>query len=872
MFNMHNKKINKQAMAYGPRAIQDGNFSAGARRFRLVEISEENCPKIAKIRDSINSTYSDDGGQLYFLFSAENRYSEEMDVNDDRTLEKMRDENMCRKDFVSCIYLEDFYDLPEDKQKIALSDSNLPSKLAQFIVSQETVNSDNPKRREKIIEITSKRLLELDFAILENMYNNKETAHLFAQFLTDKKENANPFRFSIDNNKLEELGSYFNGENGLPVYETYALYMKSANYHNEVSGKGEIQMLDDSISKLETMQKEGGKKYGVNEYITSKIEEIKDEQYKKNMKWAWSVTKQLKLPLQYPSWIAIGWPQDSRYTSNIGANRGDNKKIDNLEDISFVDEESGKKLVWKKGSLQVPIKSEGMHLPVTPHTTLLEIIGKKPSISGKQKSPEYVRSRFEVEREKILKAKNLNKKNLLNKARYLKTTLTYYEMIRDNLNSFGHQDVNSFFYLYDELCDLYFSYNRDRYGDGIMLQYSAFYDNNGHRTISPDRRPISGRTNRPFIPTTLHDDLREIIISVHYAYGTDIPHCASTILPGNGSLILDKNMLNKMVEKANEKGIEKLTIQNNMPVVTRIPATELVDFFTKMAKGKVLVFRTKKEIDQDTKEETSNIVWYAGMRSFADRYDEKLKTKRIVYDEEDGLIEIEGYGKSRISLGTSSLSNEFRKKLAIMQSFDEKGNKMSVGDWNDVYVDSNLMNVYNYANQKWGLDYNYDKIKEMSAKKIKPISNGIFQEMETSSQSAINKEIKDQESKNKRIIITEDTNNLVKEIISEIAKESLENNRNEKIEKAPIIQNTMTEDIDAPIDIQVQNESDNHPENDIREYENYKIIEDLAGGIALEQTEVESLKQKGYTLELQPNDLYIIVQSPPWVIEEVQST
>jgi len=223
-------------------------------------------------------------------------------------------------------------------------------------------------------------------------------------------------------------------------------------------------------------------------------------------------------------------------------------------------------------------------------------------------------------------------------------------------------------------------------------------------------------------------------------------------------------------------------------------------------------------------------------------------------------------------LGTSSLSNEFRKKLAIMQSFDEKGNKMSVGDWNDVYVDSNLMNVYNYANQKWGLDYNYDKIKEMSAKKIKPISNGIFQEMETSSQSAINKEIKDQESKNKRIIITEDTNNLVKEIISEIAKESLENNRNEKIEKAPIIQNTMTEDIDAPIDIQVQNESDNHPENDIREYENYKIIEDLAGGIALEQTEVESLKQKGYTLELQPNDLYIIVQSPPWVIEEVQST
>jgi hypothetical protein len=105
MQNINLQKLEKEAMAFGPRAMQPGNFAAGARKFRLVEVSKENTPNIEKIKNEIDSTYSDDEGSLYFLFASENKYSSSMDVNDGRTLDKMKEELEARKSFVDCIYL-----------------------------------------------------------------------------------------------------------------------------------------------------------------------------------------------------------------------------------------------------------------------------------------------------------------------------------------------------------------------------------------------------------------------------------------------------------------------------------------------------------------------------------------------------------------------------------------------------------------------------------------------------------------------------------------------------------------------------------------------------------------------------------------------
>jgi len=865
MFNLHEDKNYKEAMAFGPRAMQAGNFAAGAKKFRLVEISEESTPKIASIRDSINSTYADDGGELYFLFAAENRYSDPMDVNDERTLAKMHEEKQMREDFVEAIYLRDMDDLTDAEESLAVSISKIGASLAEYALSEDNSLIDNPEDRKAQARYMTEQFSELPLIILEQHYKTAENGYLFEQFDTNNIDKANPVRFAVDQKKLSKSGLQFEASDGMSIYDTYKLYTKSAGYHPEVAGKGEIQMLDESISKLEGSKDE---KYDVNSYVSEKIEEIQNAEEKKNMKWAWALIKRLKLPLQYPSWVAIGWPQaDTRRLNLDGMNHGDNRRIESLEEIGFTDEESGKKMVWRGGQM-VPAKGSGdLKLPTTPQATLLQIIGKNPSESVHAKSVEYLRSRLRSQMEVVSKSKDKRKITAFKRAKYLRIILSYYEMIRDNMNKFKPNDTDSFFYLYDEICHLYFSYNRERYGDGIMLQYSASYDNGKFNVISPKRGMVTGRANRPFIPTTLHDDLREVVVSVHYAYGTEIPHFASTMFPGDTSLLLDESMLQRVVQKASEKGLKKLTVEDNQLVEKEIPTEELIDFFTKMANGGVLVYRVRTTIDEETNEEKSNIIWYAGMRSFMDRFDEKLKVERMVHDEEHGMVPIEGYGRSRISSGSSAISSQFKEKLAVMQSFGSSEGNISMGDWEDVYVDNSLMGVYQYANMKWGLDYDFNKLEAMSAKKIKSISPNIIKEMSTSSEKGIISEVQklEQSKRNPTITITENTQDLVREIVSEIAKESLESEV--QPQGAPVQE---TEVAIMPEETPAEAEEFVPSASDVQEYKQHQFAISLAGGVALNPAQITSLQQKGYILEQIGNGLYKIVQSPAWAEEPLE--
>ena len=855
MFNLNKQKNYKYSMATGPRAMMPGNFAAGARKFRLVEINEETTPRIAKIRDDINKTYSDDDGQLYFLFAAENKYSEPMDVNDDRVLSQMELEKNARESFVDSIILRDINDMREEELDLIAKD--IIPQIANYKSTQIGALDVEPEKREFRTKNYIRIMKDSPLNVIIEDERKPSNEYIFKPIFTNKIEEAHPSRFSIDRAKLSKLGYNAPAMTSIDVFRIYNLYTKSANYHPEVSNKGEIQMLEESIDKLKKSKNNGYEKYDVNGYIETKINEIDDEKERKNLNWAWTVVKKLKLPLQYPSWVAIGWPQLGGDRLNLrGFNHGDNKEIDNLSELTFYNSETGRKMTWIGGGMKE--SNSGTKLPVTPHTTLIETIGLKQS-TGKNKSIEYLRKKLSGFMQIVKISKGKKRESSFKKAKHTRAVLNLFEDIRDNMNSFSHTDVNSFFYLYDELCHLYFQYNRERYGDGIMLRFSAFStDDNGGRTISINPNGIKGQSNRPFIPTTLHDDLREVIISVHYAYGTEIPQLAATAFSGNTSFLLDVNIFNRLIEKAKERGIKKLTVDKGQISEKTIPTEELSDFFNRMAKGGVLVYRINTNLKDS---DNANIVWYTGMRSFSDRYDEKSIVTRMVHDG-DKLVPITGYGKSRISSGTAAISNEFREELAKMQSYGKDEAVLGIKGWEDIFVGNNLMDVYRYANAKYGLDYDFDSIEQMASKKIKSISPDIIKEMTTSSEIGIRQEIIDKENdkRNPSIIITENTQELVKEIVTEIANEDLR----QKNSNTPIIEEVQSKETDIITTPSVTPQASQQTEEDIQLAQSYQFANNVAGGIAVNEEQLKDLQSKGYILE--PNGpLYKIVQFPSWV-------
>jgi len=810
----------------------------------LVRIDNETTPNIAKIRDSIKEAYSDDDGDLYFLFAAENRYSAEMDVNDDRTLEKMKEEKRIRETFIKSIILKDAETLSEAEHEIIKKDI-LP-KLVENIVNQNLI-TENQNERKSAFERFLKTLEEDPLGYIVEEYYNSSTTKIFSPLFSNKIEEAHPVRFSIDKNSLYKSGINVPNMSYQDIYYLYNMYAKSAHYHPEVSDRGEIQLLQESIKKLEQSKKDGYEKYDVNKYISNKISSITDNKEKNNLIWAWNTIKRLKLPLQNPSWIAIAWPQQGSHSLNLdGSMPGDNQKIDELSKLTFCDPETEQKMVWLNGKMQVA--NSGVKLPVTPHTTLIEIIGTKPSSGKHNKRVEYIRELLKERIRLFARSSGKKREQHFQEATKIKSLLSVYEEIRNNLATVDHRDKNSFFYLYDKICEFYFEYNRERYGDGIMIRFSAMaMDKDGNKYISPYTDWVRGQDNRPFMPVALHDDLREVVISVHYAYGTEIPQLARTSLPGNSSFVLNPIILNKIIQKAQQKGLKKLTINNDFIQEKEIPIEEMMDFFNKMSKGNVLVYR----INKNESSGTANIVWYAGLRSFQDRH--KDKTTRIVYNDDGSTSQITGYGKSRISIGTSSVSENFKYKLReFLGSGNSRGN-ISVPDWNDVYVSENFMDVYQYANEVYGLDYDSNKIQSMASQKIKTISPDIIKEMSTFEENKVKSEIAKIEDGGQQIIITENTQKLIKEIIVEVASENI------------VPDDASVEIIEEKTPSQTLTQTQYQPTDQDREdLKTNEFANSMFGGIAIsDPQQIENLKRQGYELE-KSGPLYKVIKFPSW--------
>lgn len=895
MFNLKKEHSNKYAMAIGARAVMGGNFSAGALKFRLVQISDS-MPNIQKIKDSINDTYSADGGNLYFLFAAENTYSKPREVNDKNTLNRMMEERKVREEFTKAIYLRDISDLNPTEEAIYISQSGIISKivdysLKDFIAHGHTKENIEKMRKIRLDEINNEltklkddkensvKISDLKFLIaLFYEENPEETKEIFEPLVTDDIEKAAAFRIKIDKNKLGNAGIALEDDSPEKIRELYLLYNKSASYHPEVSNRGEINLLDESIERLsQIISGETDNEYDVNQYIESKIEEIDDNEHRENMEDAWELFKSIRFPLQNPSWVAIGWPQKGADEVPLqGINYGDNLKIPNLVDLTFCDPETDQKYIWHKevGYVTIgnkPPKGTTRALPTTPQSTLIEIIGKKPSSTRQIKIIESLVSKINEKRKELGKASTDAKyKEKLQEINNLIKYFSWHMKIRNNLNAFDHRDKRSYFYLYDEICNLYFQYNRERYGDGIMLKSSAFRDEGNRKIIGRNPFNTAYQPYRPFIPTALHDDLREVIISVHYAYGTNFPHFARTSLPKNTNF--SEELLSRIIQKASQEGITKLTVANDKITEEIIvdPAA-LQDFFSKLAHGGVLVQR----VEESQTEDSSNIIWYTGMRSFTERYDRKNVTIRTVLDDDGELMEYFGYGRPRVSSGDVSNSKNFDDEL---QKMSLKGvNKGSVSISNkdgsySVYVGPTLEDVYEYAEKYYGLDYGIDKIRSMSAKKIKPIPQNIFKELTVGISEAAKKEIQKMqnspEPEDRKVVIPIKTQEQINKWIEEVNKE-ISTETKKVISPKPEIQQ-IQQPLNAP-EIQPQPAAVTVPpttyqptQSDYAELEHLKSIKTMMGGrIPLEQNNVEDLKRKGYIITPIEGNEYVI-EDPPW--------
>lgn len=873
MYNLRKEKIIKESMALGPRAIMPGNFAAGARKFRLVEINDETTPNIAKIRDSINATYAADGGQLYFLFAAENKYSEPMDVSDERMIERMQEELDAREAFVDSVVLRDVESLDEKEQQVFLDNIGLREQLAHFwiqnMIKDPTISAE-VRQQEFENQVESTR--QANLIVLMHLYSDPSMAHLFEPLTTNDKSKAHPMRFGVDVKRLWHRGYSVPAMSPKTVYRLYMQYTNSAGYHPELEGKGEIEMLRESIKRS---SENIGEKYDVRSYINKRISEIKDRKKQHAMREAWVVIQTLRLPLQNPSWVSIGWPQGKTDFLNGGKGlpgkvHGDNRKIEDLRDLTFMDPDTERKLVEKGGEFVLPSGTEGRKLPVTPQTTLLEIVGSKPSSGRYRKTPEVVRDEFlDLHRKTQTLLRKKYRDEAAAKASKLRYILVLYKNIRDNINSIPHTDVESFYYLYDEICHLYFEYNRERYGDGIMLRFSAFFTEPGRgRVISPSRVGAPGQTNRPFIPTTLHNDLREVILSVQYAYGTDIPQLAATSFPSQSSRLLDESNMAKVAERAAQKGLTQVTLIDNVLEERPVPLEELHDFLRQISQNKVLVYRIQKGHKPNPEDGSAEIVWYAGMRSFGNRYDQSSRVERQVYDPETGgLVTISGFGDSRISTGRSAVSKDFKISLARGISngnLSDPEREIGVADWESVYIGNDFMDVYRYANARYGFDYDPAKIEAVVSKHIRPITPEFIAELNENYQAGIVRTIKSTERQGAITIITESTDQALKEIITEISSETEVTEPEKEIEQ-PAVAPAMPP---ASVTPQTADEATTIQEyqytpQDVEYARQLQNQQDLSGGIDVTQQEVAELQSKGYVIE-QDGERFKIVQFPPW--------
>jgi hypothetical protein len=697
-FNLKTSSLIKEAMASTATTHRRGGAQAGNIKYRLTSVEQSGQPQMYSNMQSINEHYSGDGGSVYFVFSGENAYDRPTEVGDDLTLNRMKMELAMREAYVNSVYL---------------------------IPIEEGVDPNKETEKE-----WTKRL-RLDTSHLVNLIQNHEDPEVRKQFVHI------PFRNPTENDSGSRVKSITD-----EIKMHYLYFTKNAGNHEAYGGLGEIDLLKDSIQKTEKHKDEI---YDVNSYIEEKIKGNAD------LTQAYNIIKELKIGLQSPSWAEIFLHMKKGKRLNFGRTREEISQISNLDDIAMYDSETGRKF--------------GSNYPSTPQSAIFKIVGPKAykndpseehfkyeiirllsyrtkgSLSGLVNQYANTDSgtlyalltprEKEVHRAKMnigesssasslesaayklarmqLKADSVQNpsEELYEQINQLTERVQLLQYIRDNMNQYPPNHEKSFLRMYDELCNLYLEYNRERYGNGIFLQYSVVGENGpaiSFRKMTGGHRGASEGNKRPFLPSTKAGDMREVIISVRYSKSTPVPQLARTNLQLVSSRMFNYENIKQELQK---HGIGEVVIdQSGNPQEVKVQ--DMDEFFSRVLNNpnRVLVYRIDTDSNNNEEEQEgkfANLVWYTGLRSFGSRYDSS--SVRKVY-EDDGVSTktIEGYGTPRISQGKYRSGNE----NSDLEDFS--------GDL------ESLHDAYPYAKANYGLDYPEEHIFSRMAKHIKPIS------------------------------------------------------------------------------------------------------------------------------------------------------
>jgi hypothetical protein len=691
-FNKRLSSLNKKAMAKYVRAQRRGGSQAGGIKYYLTSVEQSKHPQMFKNKQSINEHYSGDGGDLHFVFSGENAYDRPVEANDDFMLKRMKMELAAREAFVQSVYWESNPKYSEDDVRNIRLDIDKFKSLLQ--------NHEDPDVRREDIQVP--------------FINPEEGIH----------------------------GSTINSR-AFEIKKAFDKFHKKAGDEEFYQDRGEIDLLTDSIN---TLSESKDSMYDVNSYIEEKIRGNKD------LEDTYRIIKELKLPIQSPSWVEIALPNKSG-KSEFGKSKDEVSKISQMEDITFYDQESQRKFDSKlpstpQGAIFGLVKLRPDVNEVEPEffrNGILEILSHRMKGTDKYLAKQFARTTTEQlyemlsSKEKEVHAAKMNVRRsgdsllegaihrlyelemmtenmtdipdeIMNKIQMTSERIKLLQYIRDNMNSYPPNHEKSFLRLHDEICNLYFDYNRERYGDAIFLEFNFTKDTgNGMEIHSPARAEKQKNTiKKPFLPSSKAGDMREIIISVQYSRSTPVPQLAKTNLHLVSSRMFDYQ---NVKEELSRHGIGEVTIdQYGNP--QEVPVQNIDDFFSRIINNpnRILVYRVDRDnnnIDEETKGEFANLIWYVGLRSFTKK--DESQSSRQVYDYDGETIKtIWGYGDPRISQGTTSTKVKITEEDGVVTN--------SQGGFDSI------QEAYQFAKARFGLDYPEHLIYERMAKHIKPIN------------------------------------------------------------------------------------------------------------------------------------------------------
>jgi hypothetical protein len=510
------------------------------------------------------------------------------------------------------------------------------------------------------------------------------------------------------------------------VYNNFSKYNIGVNDHPLTDGKSELDLLEESIEKTHKAMNSDDK-FFFEEYLIGKIGSNPEA-----MK-AYESIKELKsLSMKNPTWFNVAFHRvrDGRVKNFT---QEDVLNTEDLSKLTYYDEDIDKK--------QYRINSKGKphgstNFPVTPHLDLMRFIGKGPyKLDPEQKETAraeainelYKKSnlsnmsiedfsnnltdqqsdelrRIVAFKENVIKRKynklveslnedihsldnkieeleskndksgvadlKLEKEILVGKQRVAKS-------IRENLATKHHSDDDSFFKLYDNICNEYLNYHTERYGPAPFIRRAAF----AQSTDDPNRVVFHRSSTPPaslvnvFKPLPRGDGLIELTLS---AQPTDSPDFKPSLISTNLHKInfgeVDEH--SDIKEKLSNADIKTIRFNVDKYEELTLPTNQLDMFFNKLISGNISLY-LESPVGADgsyNSADTGSVSLLTGKNSYQDRYQGKT-TSREVINSKGKKTTYAGFGEPRMSLGKKGTYNKAVKPQDISSmnyGFDDK--------------------------------------------------------------------------------------------------------------------------------------------------------------------------------------------------------